>query len=129
MESFHPLYVKFIYYFNIKKDYYECHEVLEELWIEEGRPPLYQGLLQGAVALYHFSNGNVSGAIKLFRGALQKLSAYEKIELGIDLEQFRNECENVLERLKHFEERPFEFVPFQIQIVDQKLRNKVESML
>ena len=32
-----PLFVKFIHHFNGDRDYYECHEVLEELWMEEGR--------------------------------------------------------------------------------------------
>lgn len=128
MPKFDPLFVQFVYYFNVKKDFYECHEVLEELWMEEGRPPIIQGLLQAAVALYHFSYGNVSGAKKLFTGALQKLSAYNDEVLGIQLKQFRNDCETYLARLEQYDEYPFDFYTFSIQMIDRELQKRVESI-
>ncbi|MCL6458310.1 MAG: DUF309 domain-containing protein [Gorillibacterium sp.] len=86
-----PLYIEFIYYFNVKRDYFECHEVLEELWLREGRSLLYQGLLQVAVGLYHHRNDNLGGALKLFIGALEKLDLYPPDALGIDLDKLRQE--------------------------------------
>ena len=58
---------------------------MEELWLEEGRNPLYQGLLQVAVGLYHHHNGNTSGSKKLLTLALEKLMAYPEEALGINL--------------------------------------------
>lgn len=87
--DYDPLYIEFVYYFNERRDYFECHEVLEELWLKEARSLLYQGLLQVAVGLYHHRNGNLGGAVKLFAGALAKLEPYPPDALGIDLGKLR----------------------------------------
>jgi predicted metal-dependent hydrolase len=52
------------------REWFECHETVEELWIgEEGEVrDLYQGLIQIAVALHHWRNGNFGGAVSLLRG-------------------------------------------------------------
>ncbi|GJM74097.1 hypothetical protein HMSSN036_63130 [Paenibacillus macerans] len=62
--SYEPLYVAYLVYFNRDRDYFECHEVLEELWLERDHDPLYKGLLQVAVGLFHARSGNVSGGRK-----------------------------------------------------------------
>lgn len=48
-------------------DWFECHETLEDLWVgTEGEiRDFYQGLLQIAVALHHWRNGNFGGAVSL----------------------------------------------------------------
>jgi len=53
------------------REWFECHETVEELWIgEEGEVrDLYQGLIQIAVALHHWRNGNFGGAVSLLKGA------------------------------------------------------------
>jgi predicted metal-dependent hydrolase len=45
-------------------EWHDSHETLEDLWIgSEGEMrAFYQGLLQIAVALYHWQNGNFKGA-------------------------------------------------------------------
>lgn len=50
-------------------EWFECHETLEELWVgEKGElRDFYQGLLQIAVALYHWRNGNFKGAVGLLQ--------------------------------------------------------------
>lgn len=122
------LYVDFLYYFNVEQDYYECHEVLEELWLAEGRERFYQGLLQVAVGLYHFQNGNVGGAIKMMTAALDKLSDYpDPVWMGIDLCQVKRKTKEYLEKLEQFREKPFSFYAFRIQVVDERLRKLVEQ--
>ena len=51
-------------------EWFECHETVEELWIgEEGEArDFYQGLIQIAVALHHWRNGNFGGAVSLLKG-------------------------------------------------------------
>jgi hypothetical protein len=122
------LYVEFIYYFNVERDYFECHEVMEELWLEEGRNPLYQGLLQVAVGLYHHRNGNVSGAIKLFTAALEKLAHRLPIQLGMDLGRLVEDSRRYLQQLVQLEEQPFSFYDLDIVIVDPLLREMVEFL-
>ncbi|TMV47902.1 DUF309 domain-containing protein [Paenibacillus mesophilus] len=126
--AYDMLYVEFLYYFNVERDYFECHEVMEELWMEEGRNPLHQGLLQVAVALYHHRNGNVGGAIKLFSQGIEKLEFYPKITLGIDLGKLIADSESYLDKLLAIEEEPFEFYDLDIAIVHSELTAMVEEL-
>lgn len=123
-----PLFVKFVHHFNGDRDYFECHEVLEELWLEEGRDPLYQGLLQAAVALYHHRNGNGNGARKLFRAALDKLDNQPEDALGIDLAAFRRDARFCLEKLDGSKEAPFSPRDLEIRVLDPQLQERVEAI-
>jgi hypothetical protein len=71
-------------------DYYESHEVWEELWTEYRGPSrqFYQGLIQAAVALYHFGNGNIRGARKLHGSVHRYLEPYAPRHLGLDVTSF-----------------------------------------
>ncbi|WP_442604489.1 DUF309 domain-containing protein [Paenibacillus sp. KN14-4R] len=129
MNHMDPLFVQFLYYFNVTRDYYVCHDVMEELWLEEGRKPLYQGLLQVAVGLYHHDNGNVSGAIKLLRAALEKLTPYPNCILGIHLDALVNDASRYLHKLEHVEAAPFLPYDLDIQILDRELQECVEALI
>jgi predicted metal-dependent hydrolase len=52
------------------RDWFECHETVEDLWIgAEGEARnFYQGIIQIAVALHHWRNGNFGGAVSLLKG-------------------------------------------------------------
>lgn len=52
------------------REWFECHETVEDLWIGETGEirDFYQGFLQIAVALHHWRNGNYGGAISLLKG-------------------------------------------------------------
>ncbi|GAB2700364.1 DUF309 domain-containing protein [Paenibacillus thermoaerophilus] len=123
------LYVEFLRRFNVERDYYECHDLMEELWLEEGRKPLYQGLLQVAVGLYHHGNGNPGGAVKLLRQAAGKLAGYPPHSLGIDLGKLRTESLAYLERLEASLRpgaEPMKPRDLTIDILDPELRRRVE---
>ncbi|GGN91253.1 DUF309 domain-containing protein [Saccharibacillus kuerlensis] len=128
-----PKLVAFLVYFNRDRDYFECHEVLEELWLERGRDPLYSGLLQIAVALYHFRNGSVThaynkieGARKMMRSAVRKLSDYPPDALGIRLDRLTEHAREYMSRLDRYEQEPFDFYPLEIEITDPKLKQRVD---
>lgn len=125
--QYDDLYVRFIYYFNVERDYFECHEVLEELWLEEGRNPLWQGLLQVAVGLYHFRNGNRTGAVKLLTGATEKLEPYPGSEAGINLAKLLQESKLYLNKLIEYDEKPFEFYDLDIEVWDDRLKRLVDA--
>lgn len=129
MQTYDRLYVDFIYYFNIKRDYFECHEVMEELWLEEGRKPLYQGLLQIAVGLYHHWNGNVGGSIKLFSQGIDKLQHFSSPILGIDLAMIVEESRQYLQKLLNIAEGPFEFYDLNLILVDPILEAKLAARI
>ncbi|AEI40202.1 DUF309 domain-containing protein [Paenibacillus mucilaginosus] len=126
--AYDRLYVLFVYYFNIARDYFECHEVMEELWLEEGRNPLYQGLLQVAVGLYHYRNGNANGAVKLMSAALEKLEGHPDVTLGIDLKKLREDGREYLEKLLDPGQTGFEFYDLDIRILDSGLEELVEEL-
>jgi len=95
-------YIKFFELFN-EQEYYECHEVLEELWMEETTCPeraFYQGLIQTATAFYHLRNGNLAGARKLFETGLKYLSPYPEETMDFDLRGYREVCEEWLEKTR-----------------------------
>ncbi len=94
-------YLKFFELFNAR-DFYECHEVLEDLWMEthaEERP-YYQGLIQTATAFYHMENGNFGGARKLFTTGLQYLAPFPDCYLGFNLGEYKAICREWLDRVE-----------------------------
>ena len=70
--------------------FFECHEVLEQLWLRtEGRPrDFYKGLIQAAVAFHHWSRGNPAGAMSLYRSSSRYLKKYLPVFLGVDVQDF-----------------------------------------
>ena len=95
--TFDPLYLQGIENFNAC-DFFEAHEVWEELWTEYRGPSrkFYQGLIQAAVCLFHFGNENIRGAKKLFRSASDYLGAYRPIHLGLNVDEFLAQFETCL---------------------------------
>ena len=88
-ESDDSLYDQGIRYFN-DCEFFEAHEVWEELWTEYRGPlrKFYQGLIQAAVALHHFGNGNIRGAKKVYLSSRGYLETFQPACRGIDLEAF-----------------------------------------
>lgn len=87
--EYDPLYLQGIEHFNVC-DFFEAHEVWEELWSDHqgSSRKFYQGLIQTAVALHHFGNGNIRGARKLYHSSTAYLKPYGPRHLGLDLEKF-----------------------------------------
>lgn len=83
------LYRQGIKYFN-DCDFFEAHETWEELWTDYRGPArkFYQGLIQAAVALHHFGNGNIHGARKVYHTSRNYLEEYRPLYLGLDLDVF-----------------------------------------
>jgi predicted metal-dependent hydrolase len=84
-----------------EEDFFECHEVLEELWSEcQGEQKRFmQGLIQASVALFHFGNENFGGAKKLYLSATQKLEPMGQVYMGIALGQFLNDFRTCFQEL------------------------------
>jgi len=105
--SYDPRYLEGIEHFN-KCDFFEAHEVWEELWADtQGQSRrFYQGLIQVAVCLHHFGNGNIRGAKKLYFGSRGYLEDYRPKYLGLDLEKLFGEleacCREILDSKEEF---------------------------
>jgi len=83
------------------EDFFESHEVLEELWSEtqDERRKFYQGLIQAAVALLHFGNGNLGGAKKVYLTSRRYLEAYRPEFEGLDVARFLENLEFCFQEL------------------------------
>jgi predicted metal-dependent hydrolase len=79
-------YLQFIQKFN-QGEFYECHDLLEELWMEDKANKFLQGLLQLAVGLYHLECGNIKGARWMFGNARKYLSTYSPIYWDMDVDR------------------------------------------
>jgi predicted metal-dependent hydrolase len=82
-------YLAGILFFN-QQEYFEAHEVWEDLWAECTGPErfFYQGLIQAAVGLHHFGNGNLRGAVKLYQSSRDYMERYPSPYLGLDKDDF-----------------------------------------
>ena len=69
------------------RDWFECHETVEDLWVgEEGEiRDFYQGIIQVAVALHHWRNGNFGGALNLLKGGVGYLSRVSEACQWVDV--------------------------------------------
>jgi len=88
-ESYDPRYLQGIQYFN-EFEFFEAHEIWEEVWTEYRGPArdFFKGLIQAAVALHHFGNGNLHGAKKVYLTSSGYLKEYLPGSHGLDLEVF-----------------------------------------
>lgn len=70
-----------------RRQFFTCHEVLEEIWLQEPERTrhFYQGLIQVAAAFHHFQNGNLRGAHSLMRAGAEKLRRYPPDHHGVDV--------------------------------------------
>jgi hypothetical protein len=66
--------------FNAQK-YWECHEALEHVWLEDRDDParnVYWAIIQVASALVHYRDGNLVGANSLLNKSRQKFIRCEE---------------------------------------------------
>lgn len=106
-ENYDPRYLHGIEFFN-ECEFFEAHDVWEELWadVQGSSRRFYQGLIQVAVCLHHFGNGNIRGAKKLYHGCRGYLTEYEPHYLGLNVTQLLNQlqvcCQEILDSQDEF---------------------------
>lgn len=88
-----PHLLEFVRRFN-RGEFFDAHEVLEELWQEYDGPDrtAYQGLIQIAVALEHLRRGNRKGARGVLASARRRLAPHLPEALGVPLETLLREA-------------------------------------
>ncbi len=92
--QYHPRYLAGIVLFN-EQAFFEAHEVWEDLWAESFGPErkFYQGLIQAAVGLCHFGNGNLRGAVKLYHSSREYMEPCGSPFPGLDVVDFWRQME------------------------------------
>lgn len=118
-----PHYVGFFRFFN-QADYYEAHDVLEELWLEGGKAHpdygFYKGLIQLAGGFVHMKwhhahpNHRIHGkrldpAARLLRLARANVIPYPGGHHALDTNAFAQLCSQYIERLEkeHYTRNPW----------------------
>ncbi len=83
------------------RDWYNCHETLEDLWLgETGEVRNFlQGALQIAVALHHWRNGNHGGAVSLLESGVKYLNRVSDACLWVDVAALITDADKVREAL------------------------------
>lgn len=115
-------YIDYLVQFQAVRDYFECHEILEEYWKQHPDSPYRETwvmLIQLAVSLYHHRRGNLRGAVKLMKGALRRYQAEHMAQLGVDGARLREMMERRLTEYIEQPERPF--TDLNIPIADEAL--------
>lgn len=121
MTQYPEAYIEYLCYFHGERDYFECHEVMEEFWKEHPEDPrnrTYVGLIQIAVGLYHSRRENLAGAVKMLRSAMRNLQPEDVRSLGLDDAQLRSRIAQVLEAI---ESENYQFADLNLPIVDPAL--------
>lgn len=71
--------------------YYEAHDVLEDLWLEQGKAganhAFYKGLIQLAGAFVHLQKDRRAPAVSLFRLSASYLGRYPVRHEGVNLSE------------------------------------------
>ena len=106
-------YLEYLYYFHCARDYFECHEVLEEYWKEkpvQEREIHWVGFIQIAVGLYHHRRGNQKGALRMLQNARAILSQNSSIveTLGINSDELNKMLEACICKVENDE--PYESI-------------------
>jgi predicted metal-dependent hydrolase len=109
-----PLLVRGVHEFNAR-EFFDCHETLEELWRAEERliRYLYQGILHVGVGYYHLGRGNHHGAVTKLGTGAELLDFYaprcQGVEVAPLIAAARRDREHLLElgpaRLGEFDDR------------------------
>ena len=99
-----------------EKDFFEAHELWEELWSEYYLVDrtLIQGLIQLAVSFVHLGNGNLNGAKSLLNKSAEKFSSFSGVHRGINIDNLKNqimEIKNEYEQLMTVDEFDWAHIP------------------
>ena len=82
-------YISYLAHFHGDRDYFECHEILEEYWKQVdpcNKESIWVGFIQLAVSNYHYRRANFNGAKRTLEKALKIFNHQAKslINLGLD---------------------------------------------
>ncbi len=78
--NFPKEYIDFLVHFHGDRDYFECHEILEDYWKKvdnRNKESIWVGLIGIAVSNYHHRRGNFQGAQRMLEKSLVILSMHK----------------------------------------------------
>ncbi|MGM9925955.1 MAG: DUF309 domain-containing protein [Bacillus sp. (in: firmicutes)] len=99
-------YIAYLVQFHGTRDYFECHEILEEYWKEVdpgNKDSHWVAFILIAVSAYHHRRHNFKGAEKTIKNALRILGITPKstiVSLGIDYEALLDQLHHSLRTIQ-----------------------------
>ena len=89
-----PRFLEGVTRFN-ERAFFQAHQIWEKVWLEDRGPfrDFYKGLIQIALGLHHFRNGNTRGARKLYVSCQRYLNGLRPRHQGVDLDQLMSELD------------------------------------
>ncbi|MCM3122261.1 MULTISPECIES: DUF309 domain-containing protein [unclassified Mesobacillus] len=123
MTKYPVSYIQYLAHFHGDRDYFECHEILEEYWkaTDAGnKKSIWVALILLAVSNYHHRRKNFSGAIRTLGKAIELFSSDMQAirRLGIDADLL---TEFLGKRRKNlFNNVPY--TSFNLPIIDAELK-------
>lgn len=122
-------YIRYLVHFHGNRDYFECHEILEEFWKQEdagNKMSVWVGLIQLAVSCYHYRRSNYTGAKKTLEKAIKVFNKEGKAlsRLGLNKSELFSilmDCLNQIEQ-----KRPYK--SFNLPINDPLLLRKCQML-
>jgi predicted metal-dependent hydrolase len=98
-------YIDFLVHFHGNRDYFECHEIIEEYWKKidrENKNSIWVGLIQLAVSQYHYRRDNLTGAYKTLQKSLHIFRAQpeEVTRLGMDQDMLIKQLQGLLSKIE-----------------------------
>ncbi|QKS71037.1 DUF309 domain-containing protein [Paenalkalicoccus suaedae] len=108
MENYPRAYVEYLVHFHATRDYFECHEIMEEFWLEANKESKYLALIQLAVAVYHERQGNINGSLRLYRKVLSHMRTNRNLleELGLNEDELEHDIKTRMKSVMY--ESPYE---------------------
>jgi uncharacterized protein len=98
----HPKLKDAIALFN-RREYFDCHEVLEEIWGEAAQEDkaFFEGLIRFATGLHlRFNRRAPQGAINLLTQGLMRIENYRPVHHGVDVTRLYDEIDAHVNDLK-----------------------------
>ncbi|WP_342432183.1 DUF309 domain-containing protein [Neobacillus sp. FSL H8-0543] len=83
-------YIHFLAHFHGDRDYFECHEILEEYWKksnDQSKDSIWVGLILLAVSAYHHRRANFNGAGRTLNKAIHIFTSQQNTLPKIGLEK------------------------------------------
>ncbi|MFF2479432.1 DUF309 domain-containing protein [Paenibacillus sp. NPDC058071] len=128
-DSYPDAYIDYLVEYHATRDYFECHELLEEYWKEHPNDPraeTWVGLIQLAVGHYHLRRGNTRGASMLYANAALRLKEDDISRLGIDGDLLLAALKD--RRILLQAGQTFDYTEMDMRLVDAELRARCETI-
>lgn len=106
------LFHQFVYYFHTKRDYFECHEFMEEAW--KNKPTFTKSDIEVAFILfatseYHYRRNNIIGAQRCLKKSIQLFETHANTLTQLEiLDTFIHELNDRLANMTYNTYIPFE---------------------